>query len=433
MFNEPMISLLDLALSISNVVDLMAPEVADHHQRVAYMAVCIAKEMGLPKEVLHKVVIAGLLHDIGALARQERTSLMRCDIEEMGGVHIHAQAGQLLLRKFSPLIDVANIIRFHHVPWNHGAGQVFCGENVPVESHILHLADRLDVFVSQARPVHDYAEHIGIYVSHGSGTLFPQDVADAFMRLGRQEYFWLDTVLPSLERELCRYVKSTALELSMDELLGFAKVMAHVIDFRSRFTATHSCGVAAVAEMLAGLVGFSEIECRKMKIAGYLHDIGKLAIPAEILEKQGRLANDELRAIRAHPYYTYRILKHIEGLEDITLWASMHHERLNGDGYPFRCPSSHIPLGSRIVAVADVFTALTEDRPYRTALGRNEVASTLKRMARNMQLEKRVVAVLLRHYDELVRCRHKAQEHARNEYEAFLRVIGGVARQPISA
>jgi len=95
-----------------------------------------------------------------------------------------------------------------------------------------------------------------------------------------------------------------------------------------------------------------------MEIAGYFHDLGKLRVPKEILEKPGKLSTEEFNIIKSHTYHTYRILSHIPNFETINWWASFHHERLNGSGYPFRINAFNFPLGSRIMAIADVFTLL---------------------------------------------------------------------------
>ncbi len=118
--------------------------------------------------------------------------------------------------------------------------------------------------------------------------------------------------------------------------MALTRIFAKVIDFRSPFTAMHSAGVAASAVRLARLVHMSDTECQMIRIAGNLHDIGKIAVPRSVLEKQSRLTPDEFDIIRAHSYCTYQVLDGLKGLEDIQRWAAYHHERLDGKGYPFK-------------------------------------------------------------------------------------------------
>jgi HD-GYP domain-containing protein (c-di-GMP phosphodiesterase class II) len=207
-----------------------------------------------------------------------------------------------------------------------------------------------------------------------------------------------------------------------------AKIFCRIVDFRSRFTSTHTAGVAAVARELARRMCFSGKACRQMLVAGYLHDLGKVAVPNAILNKPGKLDPDEFDVIRAHTYHTYHILSTIGGFEEIAIWAAFHHERLDGKGYPFHVRGEDIPLGSRIMCVADVFTAVTENRPYRKGTGRNETLPILQNMARSGSLDDNVVGVLTENYDEIDRMRSDAQEISASEYSDFVRQKTGAGR-----
>jgi HD-GYP domain-containing protein (c-di-GMP phosphodiesterase class II) len=177
--------------------------------------------------------------------------------------------------------------------------------------------------------------------------------------------------------------------------------------------------VAAVSARLSQLLGFTESECRLMLIAGHLHDLGKLAVPSEIIEKPSGLQENELNVMRHHTYYTYRILETIPRFQVINKWASFHHERLDGSGYPFHLTARNIPRGSQIMAVADVFTAITEDRPYRRGMTRESAAKVLDRMARDSALSREIVAALNEHYEEVNTTRIQAQASASADYESL--------------
>ncbi len=126
------------------------------------------------------------------------------------------------------------------------------------------------------------------------------------------------------------------INLDLDDVERFASIISTIIDFRSSFMASHSRGVAACAGALSKPIGFSEPDCRLMRVAGYLHDLGKFAVTSEILEKPSPLARREKDAIVKHAYYTYRVLETVRGFDFINAWASFHHERPDGQGYPFR-------------------------------------------------------------------------------------------------
>jgi HD-GYP domain-containing protein (c-di-GMP phosphodiesterase class II) len=242
--------------------------------------------------------------------------------------------------------------------------------------------------------------------------------------LAPKEYFWLGVVSPSIDSILSNRVKLATIDLSIEDLLSLTKLFSHIIDFRSRFTATHSSGVAASAEALARFAGFSERECKMMRIAGYLHDLGKLAVPTEILEKPAKLTEEEFNVIRSHTFHTYRCLEPIGGLDLINTWASFHHERIDGTGYPFHHKGQDLSLGSRIMAVADVFTAITEDRPYRKGMTRDRALQLLRQMVENTALDSHIVSLLGLHFDEINSLRVAAQDVSFEEYQRFLQPLG---------
>ena len=207
--------------------------------------------------------------------------------------------------------------------------------------------------------------------------------------------------------------------MGLDVLKSFSSVFSRIIDFRSRFTATHSSGVAAVALELTAISGFSSRECRMMEIAGYLHDLGKLAIPAEILEKNSALTYEEFNEMRKHPYYTYTILKKIKGFEHIASWAAYHHEKLNGEGYPFHLKGADFSKFARIIAVADIFTAITEDRPYRAGMDSIRALKILRGMVAEGAIDKSIVDLLEENFSRINDTRVTAQEKALLEYSAL--------------
>lgn len=206
-------------------------------------------------------------------------------------------------------------------------------------------------------------------------------------------------------------------ELRMDGLEQIGQIFSRIVDFRSPFTATHSIGVATTAEELAHRLGFEERECRLIRIAGHLHDLGKVAVPNSILEKPAKLAPSEFQVIRGHTYHTFHILSRIGGFEEINMWASFHHERLNGEEYPFHHRGDVFSVGSRIMCVADVFTALAENRPYREGTRRKENMPILSRLVNNGGLDARNVNVLNEDYEEIDEVRSVAQEAYAAEYE----------------
>ncbi len=417
MFASKPISLLNMVVSISSAIDLIDSNISGHHTTVAYIANEIARVLELPQQTQYDIVLAGLLHDIGMLSVPDT---QRQANPSHAATHRHGEIGYQLLRKFRHFTSVAGIIRDHHTEWR---SRRWSGRPIAPESPILHLADQVDILIDKDKPILEQVDRIVARIAHGAGEQFAPAHVDAFTELAWKEHFWLDIASPSLRSVLLNNCNNYSIDLNGDDLIDFAEMFAHVIDFRCRFTATHSSGVAAVASVIANLIGFSDVECRKIQVAGYLHDIGKLAVPQELLEKPTSLSGTEYRIIKSHAYHTYRILEPLQGLDDVRTWAAMHHERADGYGYPGRLKAHQLSLGSRIMAVADVFTALLEQRPYRDAMSKEKTIAILDGLARRHVVDRNVANVLLSHFDDINTYREQAQSAARAEYEQFLRSV----------
>jgi HD-GYP domain-containing protein (c-di-GMP phosphodiesterase class II) len=409
------VSLKQFVFSLSQALDLINPAMADHHKRVAYIALRVAEAAGMSGRPKEDVVVAAALHDIGALSGPRLGAGWLPDLRIRA-----AHVGYQLLQKFKPFRVPANIVRFQYVPWSQGRMREVDGKTVPMGSHIVHLANYVNSLVDRSRPMLDQADDLCDALMQKRGHALVPEFVDAFLKVSSNEAFWLDLNAPDLLHLMSARTPFSNIELDIDGLQDFAELLAQIIDFRSRFTATHSSGVAACAATLAQLFGFPEADCRRLLVAGYLHDIGKLAIPSDVLEKPGKLDDAEWQTVRTHPYYTYQILSSIDGLTDIACWSGMHHERLRGSGYPFRASHAEIPLEARILAVADIFTALTEDRPYRKGLEQQAVLAIIEGMVGGFELDRKVCKVLKENYQTVDCTRIAAQKTALAEYSSFM-------------
>ena len=150
--------------------------------------------------------------------------------------------------------------------------------------------------------------------------------------------------------------------------LSFATALVAALDARDRYTAGHSACVAVYAKDIAARLGLSEEEQHTAHLAGLVHDIGKVGLPAGLLEKPGPLTLEERRIMEEHSTIGERILSNVDGYAEIAKIVRHHHERVDGQGYPDRIPSEDAPLISRIIAVADAYDAMTSGRPYRDAM-----------------------------------------------------------------
>jgi HD-GYP domain-containing protein (c-di-GMP phosphodiesterase class II) len=407
LFGVHRVSLFDMVIALSGCLDLVSPVVVNHHKRVAYTALTIAEALGLPGDLRHELCIAALLHDSGALSAQERIDVLEFDLRNP---REHAEMGYRLYKDFGRFAGPARLIRDHHTPWGEA------GDQIPIGCHIIHLSDRVDVLIDREQPILGQVDSILEKIKARKGTLFRPDVVDILEKLAEKPVFWLDMVSADIFDILSKKLTFRTVLLDGPGLNKLAKLFSHIIDFRSPFTSTHSAGVAATSKALAQLMSFSPWECEMMQTAGYLHDLGKLAIPKEILDKPAPLNDEEYILIKSHTYYTYRVLDLIPGLELIKTWGAFHHERLDGQGYPFGITGEGIPLGSRIMAVADVFTAITEDRPYRAGMEAEAAQRVLHQMAQGGALDGEVVQLLVENFDHIDAIRAEAQREA---FEAY--------------
>lgn len=408
-----LVNMYDLIFCLTKTGDLISDVLSSHHKKVAYLAFRIAEEFGLTKSQQNEVFLAGLMHDVGAFSKSERLELVE---DENPYANNHAFVGAKIIEGFIPLKEAAEVIRYHHIPWKNGAGKNF-GENIiPLSSHILHLADRIAVSIEPGHDVLGQIKGICDRMKADSNTRFMPELVETFISISKQEYIWLDMTYEPLMTIMPSMMNFDSVELDINEVINLSEVFANIIDFRSHFTANHSSGVAAVAASLSRLAGFSENEQKMMLVAGFLHDLGKLTIDNEILEKSGKLDIGEYNAIRSHTFYTYRTLQMVPDFDTINVWASYHHERLDGSGYPFHLSAKDIPLGSRIMAVADVFTAVSEERPYRKGMSQQAVLNVIKNMVESKALCPYVFSILNDNFKLLNELRMIAQEKAEKKF-----------------
>jgi HD-GYP domain-containing protein (c-di-GMP phosphodiesterase class II) len=410
------ISIWELIMGISEATDLISPAVADHHLKVAIIANSLAHSLGWDQERLNRITVAAIMHDIGALSLQERLSIMRFETSDAS---LHAARGYIFLREFGPFNRIAEIVLHHHCHWEHGRCRGDDGSEIPLESHVIHLADRIAVLIDSTKEILGQTNSILEKIRSRSGDQFNPALVEAALSLGCRESFWLEAISSYKKNILKSRVSLGVLNQDGDRLLNLARLFARIIDFRSRFTSTHSSGVAAVAEQLAYYAQMSSGQANLMRIAGFLHDIGKLSVPAEILEKPGPLDENEINVMRKHTFYTYQILSTIKAFETIREWAALHHERLNGCGYPFHLSETEIPMGSRIMAIADTFTAICEDRPYRKGMPPDIAVKTLKNLVESQMLDANLINLAIDHYESLDKIRIDAQQSARKMYAEF--------------
>jgi len=249
------------------------------------------------------------------------------------------------------------------------------GTEIPILSRVLLLAQTLEVYVTE-----EGLEAGMNMVRDRRGRWFDPELADRVLRWQRDTALWheladaahLEDTVVALEPS------STPMVATEERLDAIAQGFAAVIDAKSPFTGTHSTNVARYAAEISTATGGTPAYVRSVLRAGLLHDLGKLAISNRILDKPGRLDEAERATIRHHPKWTWEILRHVPAFAPVAASASLHHERVDGRGYPWSLGWGALDDMARVLALADVYEALTATRPYREAM---HVSKALEIMA----------------------------------------------------
>jgi putative nucleotidyltransferase with HDIG domain len=237
------------------------------------------------------------------------------------------------------------------------------GEEIPLLARVFKLAQTAEVFVR------DFGVDAACEMAVArSGSWFDPGLVDVLLGIRRDTGFWSSLVLDL--QEAIDTVEPEDRRLVADDarLDRVAEAFALVVDAKSPYTSTHSARVAQLAVATGAELGLSKAQLRDLRRAGLLHDIGKLAVPNTILDKPGSLTPEERRQIERHPQLSAEVLGRVPAFSAIAEVAAAHHERLDGSGYTRGLTSKELSVPQRILAVADVFEALTADRPYRRAM-----------------------------------------------------------------
>lgn len=386
------INLKSAVFAVSDALDLVGVSDFQHGKRVAMIARETALLLGLPEARLENIVFAGLLHDMGVSSTTEHRRLVSDD----PGVdrQAHCERAFHLMQPFAHLSLLANAVRHHHTPWSELPADL--GEADAIDSNLILLGDRVDTLLLRhglENPLF-HSTDICREISALAGGVLRREVVDAFLAASACEAFWISLV----PRHVQTYLNDLELPLwnvtiEFPQFRHVARLISSIVDAKSHFTASHSLGVAQLSRYLGERMGFAPDALAKMEIAGLMHDIGKLCVPDEIVEKPARLTVAEFSVMERHSFETYQILRHVPGLETVAEWAAFHHEALNGRGYPFRRSAPTLAPEARIVAVADVFQALAQVRPYRGAQRLDEISHTLGEFASKGILDPDIVAL----------------------------------------
>jgi HD-GYP domain len=386
----------ELLLSFSTALDFVEKDLlgttTNHGKRAAYVSSRICRAMGLSEVEIFDMTGCAILHDN---ALTEYLILARpFDLRILEQFEIHCLIGERNAKAFPFVGNIDNVILEHHENWNGSGFHGLIGDEIPVRSAALRLADNMDLELAMGdgRPTlgKDIQEHARKY----AGSIYSPEAVETLLE-NLDDEFLRNLGDDRIEDALREEMPGLNVELNAGQLLEACELFALIIDAKSPFTKNHSKGVAELTRRVSLQLGIDDERIQELTIAAYLHDLGKLSVPLHLLEKPGPLTSTEFHSMLHHSEVTAQLLGKVRGLDHIARWCETHHEKLNGSGYPYGIRAPKLTFESQIIAVCDIYQALTEDRPYRDSLSQTEAFAILGKMVAQGELNPEIVSKII--------------------------------------
>ena len=397
-------SLAEVLLSLSYALDLTGGQPMGHAQRTCLIAMRLASELGLPLAEMDSLYYAILIKDAGCSNNTAR----KCEILDGNVFSASGRVSELVnwsnwaaVARYAPVEEVdvvlhkrsergadiahslglsegtVRCVRSMDEHWDGSGGPdgVF-GSAIPLSARIACLAQTLEVFTQAFDMEAAYR-----VAAQRSGAWFDPQLVQAAQSFRYEPAFWRFVQEAPSDSLLNMDVGAAAETVGEERLDAVCHAFARIVDAKSPFTAEHSSRVRVYAEEIAEALGVTVERRTVLRRTALLHDLGKLAVPNAILDKPGSLTPSEWECVKRHPYYSEQILGRIRGFGRMAAVAAAHHERLDGSGYFRGLRADELDIDMRILAVADVFDAMSARRPYREALPLEEVFLILDKEA----------------------------------------------------
>ena len=374
---------LNVLKAISYLIDVEEGEKIFHSWRVAAMAKLLADEKC--KENSLALYIAGLLHDVGTFDLSNRLAHHKDQMEDVdvAAVKVHPQKGAAIVASLPGFIPIAKYILDHHEYINgKGYPRGLRGNDISLGSQILRIADRFAFLmdIGMARDVNSVQKLLVWRI----GEEFSKDLYDCLMDQLKKDGMWENIADNGKLQEFTKKLFSQ-MPTKEDEksFIGYSlfSFFGRILDAKHSYTEGHSRRVSYFSTLIALALDLPDEEVEKIELAGYLHDIGKIGIPRSILDKKGKLTEQEFDVIKKHAALSYNMVSKIHIFERLSDIVGADQEHWDGSGYPKGLKMIEIPVGARIIFVADAFDALTSNRSYRRAVSVAEAVKELKRCA----------------------------------------------------
>jgi HD-GYP domain-containing protein (c-di-GMP phosphodiesterase class II) len=380
-----------LIKTIGTALDIVEGELlgasTNHGKRIAVLCTAMGRHLNMSEEEVLALSAGAILHDN---ALTEYILAEREGKKHDPAMKLHCELGQRNLESLGFGEIVRDMLLYHHEKAD-GSGPFGKKEGeFPLSAEIISIADYLDVFYHfQQAAVYDLPV-LRADISVQKGKLFTGRAAEA-LRAVLDDRMLFSLRDDRIEETADKLLPPWTVDMEDEVIKNFAEFIIRIIDYKSRFTKEHSLGIAEKAWYLGGYYGYDNTARTHFYLAAALHDLGKLAIPVDILEKQGKLTDHEFRIIAKHVYHTWRLLKDIRGFEQICTWASSHHEKLDGTGYSFGKKAGGLDFNSRLLACIDIYQGVSEPRPYHPARNHRDTMAVLYDMAAKGLIDEGIV------------------------------------------
>ncbi len=374
---------------VRKMLAVIDPRLINHGERVAWLTRKIVEAGNLQSRFdMGKLFLLSLMHDIGAYKTEEIDRIFEFELSD---VCSHSLYGYLFMKIMTPLGESAEAIRYHHMPYKKIKAT---GSPMGEYAALIAFADRTDIAMLAAGTDFDKKK---------LATLVPDRLSPEYYEI----FLYSDA---HGELEQCIFSGSflsdieqwtQKLDFPAEQAFQFLRMMIYLMDFRSPVTVTHTINTSALAVAIGRRMKCSSRELDELFTAALLHDIGKLAVPVNILESSSGLDNGQAAVMRMHVVKTDEMIRGIvdDKLADI---AVRHHEKLDGSGYPDHLTGADLTLQQRIMAVADILSALSGNRSYKEAFPKEKTTGIIASMARNGKLDQNITTVTENNYDEIM-------------------------------
>ena len=371
----------ELIKTIASALDMVEFELlgasTNHGKRIAALCASMGRYFKMDEDSLSALTTCAFLHDN---ALTEYILSERQGEKQESNMRLHCQYGQRNVEKLLLRIDTRDFILHHHEradgggPFGKREGEYSLG------AELIAIADMLDVRCHLQRVSSADLPILRKQIAGEAGRRFTARAVEAMLHVLD------DDMLVSLSDEQIYKTTERAVpiwEVGIGDTVIFriAEIVADIIDYKSIFTKKHTIQIANRAWLMSGYYNLNHEQRAQVYLAAAVHDIGKLNTPVGILEKPGKLDDEELRIIKEHIVSTHKLLKGITGFENICDWASNHHEKLDGTGYPVGKKAGELDFISRMMACTDIYQAVSEARPYHAGRSHKETMPILFNMA----------------------------------------------------